>query len=112
MPGYLKKRFLRLMVPVFVYTACAADIFYQIRYKRAGLDALTYFNTFLGFWKDLFLGPGLVFMNKLPFFNPSFKVGPTWFMSFLFAATLVIVFFSRLKMLLSTIIFLIMITSP
>ncbi len=93
--GYLKKRFMRLMVPVFVFTACAADSIYQMRYKQVGLDTRTYLDTFIGYWKDLFFGPGVVFMQKIPFLHPGFTPGHTWFMSFLFVVTLVIVFFSK-----------------
>lgn len=32
-PGYLKKRFFRLMVPVLIFSVCGADINYPLRYK-------------------------------------------------------------------------------
>jgi glucan biosynthesis protein C len=96
-PGYIKKRFTRLFVPVIVFAFCAGDILHQILITRLDGVSPGYLRTFMDYWRD-FIPSGVItyvgivkgkMMNEM-----SFSLQHTWFLSFLFFMTLIIVLLS------------------
>lgn len=89
---YIKKRFLRLYVPVIVFVFCMGDVFPYLMFKRIGNLSLTYRDTFISFWRS-FMEMPFVFMtdpdtmiNKI-----HFDFYHTWFLTFLFFVTIIVV---------------------
>ncbi|MBN1473232.1 MAG: acyltransferase family protein [Syntrophaceae bacterium] len=89
---YIKKRFLRLYVPVIVFVFCMGDIFPYLMSRKMGNLSLTYLDTFIGFWRS-FIDIPLIFMtdpdimiNKI-----HFDFYHTWFLTLLFFVTIIVV---------------------
>jgi hypothetical protein len=92
---YIKKRFLRLYVPVIVFLFCVADISYQLLLKRLNSVAPTYLETFLNSWRGFINIPGIYLTGSGT--GSSFVVfgfQHTWFLTFLFFITLIVVVLS------------------
>ena len=92
---YIKKRFLRLYVPVIVFLFCAADITYQLLSERLNSVSPDYFETFLNFWQGFIHIPGIYLTGSgtgSGFAALGFQ--HTWFLTFLFFITLIVVFLS------------------
>jgi len=94
---YIKKRFLRLYLPVIVYLLCAGDIAFNILSKRLTGINQTYMETFINFWREFItlnavnITPGKKLLNEI-----TFSQNHTWFLSFLFVVTFITVFISIL----------------
>ncbi len=89
---YIKKRFLRLYVPVIVFVFCMGDVFPYLMFKRIGNLSLTYRETFITFWQS-FMEMPLIFttdpdtmINKI-----HFGFYHTWFLTLLFFVTIIAV---------------------
>jgi hypothetical protein len=85
---YVKKRFMRVFVPVIVYTFCGGDIVYQIQMKMQTGSFQAYSTVFFDYWRDFshfgvisFIGQGKA-LNQI-----SFDMQHTWFLSILFFFT-------------------------
>jgi glucans biosynthesis protein C len=90
--AYIKKRFFRLFVPVIVFAFCAGEIVYQILVKRLDNSNPAYFLTFLDYWRDFINFNAITFIGEGKMLNQmSFNTAHTWFLSFLFFITLIIV---------------------
>ena len=92
---YIKKRFLRLYVPVIVFLFCVADISYQLLLNRLNSVAPTYLETFLNGWRGFINIPGIYLTGSGT--GSSFVVfgfQHTWFLTFLFFITLIVVVLS------------------
>jgi hypothetical protein len=88
-PEYLKKRFLRIFVPVIVYTICAGDVVFQIQSKIQTGSFPAYSATFLDYWRDFFHFGVITFIGQGKALNQvSFDMQHTWFLSVLFFFTL------------------------
>ena len=89
---YIKKRFLRLYVPVIVFVFCMGDIFPYLMSRRIGNLSLAYHDTFISFWRS-FINMPLVYMTDADkvinqiFFN----FYHAWFLTLLFFVTLIVV---------------------
>lgn len=91
-PGYIKKRFSRLFIPIIVFTFCAGDIYYQILFKRLDMPKPTYFSAFRDYWRDFLDFNVITFIGEAKMLNElSFNMGHTWFLSVLFFMTLFVV---------------------
>ncbi len=94
---YLKKRFIRLCVPLFVFIFCAGDIYFQILSKRLDSIDSNYSDTFVNFWSDflnsfdLIVDGGGKMLDQIGFSHYH-----CWFLSFLFAMTLLILIFDSM----------------
>jgi len=90
--GYVKKRFRRLLIPVFVFTFCAGDFFHQFLLMRLGGTVPDYTRIFTEYWRD-YINSGAV--SYIGWGETLFRVGfnmlHTWFLSFLFFLTLPVV---------------------
>lgn len=118
---YIKKRFLRLCVPVIVFLFCAGDVFFQLLLTRLNPVSPDYLDTFLNFWRSFINLPALYLSSSQKTLNTSvFNFQHTWFLTFLFFLTLAVVLLnlpfkrkhreskkvdSRKKIILQTIIF-------
>jgi len=92
---YIKKRFLRLYVPVIVFLFCAGDIHYQLLLKRLNSVPPAYFETFLNFWRAFLHIPGIYISSSEKTLNAvTFSFQHTWFLTFLFFITLIVVLLS------------------
>jgi hypothetical protein len=92
---YIKKRFLRLYVPVIVFLFCVADISFQLRLKRLTSVDPAYLEIFLNFWRGLVNMPGIYITGSgtgSAFVIFGFQ--HTWFLTFLFFITLIVVVLS------------------
>lgn len=89
---YIKKRFLRLCVPVIVFLFCAGDIFFQLLLTRLNPVSPDYLETFLNFWWSFINLPALYLSGSQKILNTIvFNFQHTWFLTFLFFLTLVVV---------------------
>ena len=92
---YIKNRFLRLCVPVIVFLFCAGDIFFQLLLKRLNPVSPDYLETFLNFWRSFVNLPALYLSSSQNTLNTVvFNFQHTWFLTFLFFMTLVVVLLS------------------
>jgi len=92
---YIKNRFLRLCVPVIVFLFCAGDIFFQLLLKRLNPVSPDYLETFLNFWRSFVNLPALYLSSSQKILNTVvFNFQHTWFLTFLFFMTLVVVLLS------------------
>ncbi len=90
--GYVKKRFQRLLIPVFVFTFCAGDFFHQFLLMRLGGSVPDYARIFIDYWRD-FIDSGIVSYigEGETLSRVGFNMLHTWFLSFLFFLTLLVV---------------------
>jgi hypothetical protein len=89
---YIKKRFLRLCVPVIVFLFCAGDIFFQLLLTRLNPVSPDYLETFLNFWRSFINLPALYLSSSQKTLNTVvFNFQHTWFLTFLFFLTLAVV---------------------
>ena len=89
---YIKKRFFRLFIPIIVFAFCAGDIYYQILFNRLGMPNPTYLSTFIDYWRDFIDFGAITFIREGKMLNQiSFNICHTWFLSFLFFMTLIVV---------------------
>jgi hypothetical protein len=92
---YIKKRFLRLYVPVIVFLFCTGDIFFQLLFKRLNSVSPNYLETFLNFWRAFLHIPGIYISSSEKTLNAvTFNFQHTWFLTFLFFITLIVVLLS------------------
>lgn len=90
---YIKKRFLRLCVPVIVFLFCGGDVFLQLLLSRLNPVSPDYLDTFLNFWRSFIHLPALYLSSSQITLNTTvFNFQHTWFLTFLFFLTLVAVF--------------------
>ncbi|MRR18063.1 MAG: hypothetical protein EG826_16570 [Deltaproteobacteria bacterium] len=91
-PEYIKKRFLRLVVPALVFLFCAGDIYFQLLLQRLNSVAPSYAETFLSFWRFCLNMPGVYLSGSEATLNMVvFNMQVVWFLMLLFFATLVVV---------------------
>jgi hypothetical protein len=89
---YIKNRFMRLCVPVFVFLFCAGDIFFHLRLIRLNSVSPAYLDTFLNFWRSFINIPGIYVVGSEKILNTVwFDFEHTWFLILLFFMTLVVV---------------------
>ncbi|KAF0155731.1 MAG: Uncharacterized protein FD159_2032 [Syntrophaceae bacterium] len=89
---YIKNRFLRLYMPVIVFLFCAGDIHYQLLLKRLNSVPPTYLETFLNLWRSFLNIPGIYLTGSEKSLNAvTFNFQHTWFLTFLFFVTLIVV---------------------
>ena len=90
--AYLKKRFLRLLMPVAVFLFCAGDIFFQLLQGRLHPVGPAYRETFLNFWRSFAALP-VVYQSgsEKSLHVISFNFEHTWFLTLLFFFTMVVV---------------------
>ncbi|HPD56276.1 MAG TPA: acyltransferase family protein [Smithellaceae bacterium] len=94
---YIKKRFLRLYVPVIVFVFCMGDVFPYLMSKRIGNLNLTYQDTFISFWRS-FIDIPLIFMTDpdIMINQIHFDFYHTWFLTLLFFVTIIVVLLNLL----------------
>jgi len=85
---YIKKRFFRLCIPVFVFVFCAGDIYYQLLVARVTGSDVAYLTTFLDYWYACF--HKIFMLNQV-----GFGLFHLWFLSFLFPITVITVLLNR-----------------
>lgn len=89
---YIKKRFLRLYVPVIVFLFCAGDIFSYLMSRRIGNLSLTYKDTFISFWHSFIDIPMIYMTDADKMINQiHFDFYHTWFLTLLFFVTIIVV---------------------
>jgi len=94
---YIKKRFMRLFVPVIVFLFCAGDMSFQLILTRLNSVAPSYLETFLNFWRFYFNMPGIYLLGSEKTMNAvTFNMQHAWFMSLLFFLTPAVVVLSLL----------------
>jgi hypothetical protein len=92
---YIKNRFLRLCVPVIVFLFCAGDIFFQLLLKRLNPVSPDYLETFLNLWRSFVNLPAFYLSSSQKTLNTVvFNFQHTWFLTFLFFMTLVVILLS------------------
>ena len=92
---YIKKRFLRLYVPVIVFLFCTGDIFFQLLFNRLNSVSPNYLETFLNFWRAFLHIPGIYISSSEKTLNAViFNFQHTWFLTLLFFITLVVILLS------------------
>ena len=92
---YIKKRFLRLCVPVIIYLFCAGDISSHLILKRLNSVNPNYLETFRNFWQAFVNLPGIYISSSEKTLNAViFNFQHTWFLTLLFFITLVVILLS------------------
>ena len=94
--AYLKKRFLRLCVPVIVFLFCAGDVYFQLLLQRINDTAPVYREIFLGFWRAFASLPWIYLSGTERKLNTViFNYQHVWFLILLFVLTVIVVFLGR-----------------